>query len=88
MVNSHVYVKGTEGIHYYGVIEEIIQMRCRTHNRLRVVLFKCRWYDPQFVKSYPANGIVIVNTHRPYMHYDHTFLLSKRFKYTMLCFRD
>ncbi|CAM8962906.1 unnamed protein product [Rhodiola kirilowii] len=69
-MNSHVYVKGTEGIHYYGVIDEIIHMRCRTHHTLRVVLFKCRWYDPQFVKSYPANGIVIVNTHRPYMHYD------------------
>ncbi|CAM8951370.1 unnamed protein product [Rhodiola kirilowii] len=68
--NSHVYVKGTEGIHYYGVIEEIIHMKCRTHHMLRVVLFKCRWYDPQFVKSYPANGIVIVNTNRPYMHYD------------------
>ncbi|CAM8959729.1 unnamed protein product [Rhodiola kirilowii] len=69
-MNSHVYVKGTEGIHYYGVIDEIIHMRCRTHHTLRVLLFKCRWYDPQFVKSYPANGIVIVNTHRPYMHYD------------------
>ncbi|KAL9680350.1 hypothetical protein QQ045_018228 [Rhodiola kirilowii] len=70
MVNSHVYVKGTEGIHYYGVIEEILHMRCRTHHRLRVVVFKCRWYDPHFVKAYPANGIVIVNTRRPYMHYD------------------
>ncbi|CAM8954086.1 unnamed protein product [Rhodiola kirilowii] len=69
-VNSHVYVKGTEGIHYYGVIEEILHMRCRTHPGLRVVLFKCRWYDPQYVKAYPANDIVIVNTHKPYMHYD------------------
>ncbi|CAM8905082.1 unnamed protein product [Rhodiola kirilowii] len=45
-VNSNVYVKGTEGIHYYGVIEEIIHMRCRINHRLKVVLFKCRWYDP------------------------------------------
>ncbi|CAM8926508.1 unnamed protein product [Rhodiola kirilowii] len=69
-VNSNVYVKGTEDIHYYRVIEEIIHMRCRTNHRLNVVLFKCRWYDPQFVKSYPSNGIVILNTHRPYSHYD------------------
>ncbi|CAM8936832.1 unnamed protein product [Rhodiola kirilowii] len=69
-VNSHVYVKGTEGTHYYGVIEEIIHMRCRTNHRLKVVLFKCHWYDPQFVRSYPSNGIVIVKTHRPYPHYD------------------
>ncbi|CAM8985951.1 unnamed protein product [Rhodiola kirilowii] len=69
-VNIHVYVKGTEGTHYYGVIEEIIHMRCRSNHRLNVVLFKCRWYDPQFVKSYPSNGVVIVNTHRPYPHYD------------------
>ncbi|KAL9674823.1 hypothetical protein QQ045_003022 [Rhodiola kirilowii] len=69
-VNSHVYVKGIEGIHYYGVIEEIVHMRCRTNHRLKVVLFKCRWYDPQFVKSYPFNEIVIVNTHRPYPHYN------------------
>ncbi|KAL9683194.1 hypothetical protein QQ045_015011 [Rhodiola kirilowii] len=45
-VNSHVYVKGTKGTHYYGVIKEIIHMRCRTNHRLKVVLFKCRWYDP------------------------------------------
>ncbi|KAL9665924.1 hypothetical protein QQ045_000245 [Rhodiola kirilowii] len=45
-VNSHVYVKGTEGKHYNGVIEEIIHMRCRTNHRLKVVLFKCCWYDP------------------------------------------
>ncbi|CAM8989544.1 unnamed protein product [Rhodiola kirilowii] len=69
-VNSHVYVKGTDGTHYYGVIEEIIHMRCRTNHRLKVVLFKCRWYDPQFVMSYPSNGVVIVNTHRPYPQYD------------------
>ncbi|CAM9000805.1 unnamed protein product [Rhodiola kirilowii] len=69
-VNSHVYVQGTEGTHYYGVIEEIIHMRCRTNHRLKVVLFKCRWYDPQFNRSYPSNGIVIVNTQRPYPHYD------------------
>ncbi|CAM8905893.1 unnamed protein product [Rhodiola kirilowii] len=69
-VNSHVYVKGTEGTHYYGVIEEIIHMRCRTNHRLKVVLFKCCWYDPQFVRSYSFNGIVIINTHIPYPHYD------------------
>ncbi|CAM8944529.1 unnamed protein product [Rhodiola kirilowii] len=69
-VNSHVYVKGTEGTHYYGVIEEIIHMRCRSNHRINVVLFKCRWYDPQFVRSYSSNGVVIVNTHRPYPHYD------------------
>ncbi|KAL9682082.1 hypothetical protein QQ045_013875 [Rhodiola kirilowii] len=69
-VNSHVYVMGTEGTHYYGVIEEIIHMRCRSNHGINVVLFKCRWYNPQFVRSYPSNGIVIVNTHRPYTHYD------------------
>ncbi|CAM8878283.1 unnamed protein product [Rhodiola kirilowii] len=69
-VNSHVYMKGTEGTHYYGVIEEIIHMRCRSNHRINVVLFKCRWYDPQFVRSYSSNGVVIVNTHRPYPHYD------------------
>ncbi|KAL9664696.1 hypothetical protein QQ045_020101 [Rhodiola kirilowii] len=69
-VNSHVYVKGTQGTHYYEVIAEIIHMRCRTNHRLKVVLFKCRWYDPQFVRSYPSNGIVILNTHRPYPRYD------------------
>ncbi|KAL9668436.1 hypothetical protein QQ045_002817 [Rhodiola kirilowii] len=69
-VNSHVYVKGTEGTHYYGVIEEIIHMRCRSNHDINVVLFKCRWYNPQFVRSYPSNGVVIVNTHRPYPHYD------------------
>ncbi|CAM8929118.1 unnamed protein product [Rhodiola kirilowii] len=69
-VNCHVYVKGTEGTHYYVVIEEIIHMRCRINHRLNVVLFKCRWYDPQTVRSYPSNGVVIVNTNRPYPHYD------------------
>ncbi|CAM8965613.1 unnamed protein product [Rhodiola kirilowii] len=69
-VKSHVYVKGSEGTHYYGVIEEIIHMRCRSNHRLKVVLFKCSWYDPQFVRSYPSNGVVIVNIHRPYAHYD------------------
>ncbi|CAM8975496.1 unnamed protein product [Rhodiola kirilowii] len=45
-------------------------MRCRTNHRTKVVLFKCQWYDPQFVGSYPSNGVVIVNTHRLYPHYD------------------
>ncbi|KAL9675539.1 hypothetical protein QQ045_003741 [Rhodiola kirilowii] len=34
-VNSHVYVKGTKGTHYYWVIEEIIHMRCGTNHRLK-----------------------------------------------------
>ncbi|CAM8944075.1 unnamed protein product [Rhodiola kirilowii] len=76
-VNSNVYVKGIEGIHYYGVIEEIIHMRCRTNHRLKVVFFKCRWYDPQFVNSYPSNSILIVNTHRAYPHYD-LYILSQQ----------
>ncbi|KAL9667855.1 hypothetical protein QQ045_002224 [Rhodiola kirilowii] len=76
-VNSHVYVKGIEGTHYYDVIEEIIHMRCRTNHRLKVVLFKCRWYDPHFVRSHPSNGVVIVNTHRPYPQYDPYFLAQQ-----------
>ncbi|CAM8879644.1 unnamed protein product [Rhodiola kirilowii] len=76
-VNCNIYVKGADGIHYYGVLEEIIHMRCAQHHGIKVVLFKCRWYDPQNVKSYPANGIDIVNTQRMYAHYD-PFILAQQ----------
>ncbi|CAM8950430.1 unnamed protein product [Rhodiola kirilowii] len=75
--HCQVHVKGTEGNHFYGVIEEILHMRWKTNNRMKVVLFKCRWFDPRYVVSLPANGIVEVNTQRIYQAYD-PFILAQQ----------
>ncbi|KAL9686803.1 hypothetical protein QQ045_031196 [Rhodiola kirilowii] len=44
---------------------------------MKVVLFKCRWFDPRYVVSLPANGIVEVNTRRIYLAYD-PFILAQQ----------
>ncbi|KAL9667674.1 hypothetical protein QQ045_002038 [Rhodiola kirilowii] len=76
--NCHIHVKGTtQGVHYYGILEEILHARCHTAHNIKVVLFKCRWVDPQFVKIYPANGVVEINLKRLYTFYD-PFILAQQ----------
>ncbi|CAM9000576.1 unnamed protein product [Rhodiola kirilowii] len=75
--HCQVHVKGTEGDHFYGVIEEIVHMKWKGNHRMKVVLFKCRWFDPRYVVTMPENGIVEVNTTRIYQAYDPFILVQQ-----------
>ncbi|CAM8892784.1 unnamed protein product [Rhodiola kirilowii] len=65
------------GGYFYGVIEEILRMSCLHNPRLKVVLFKCRWIDPNYVQCFPSLGLVEVNTQRVYQPYD-PFILAQQ----------
>ncbi|KAL9660568.1 hypothetical protein QQ045_025384 [Rhodiola kirilowii] len=65
------------GGYFYGVIKEIINMKCRHSEHLKFVLFKCRWFDPRHVLSTPSTGIVEVNSNRVYQPYD-PFILAQQ----------
>jgi hypothetical protein len=48
--NYRVCVKGGEhdnnGVDYYGILKEVIELQYLGHPMMSVVLFKCDWFDP------------------------------------------
>ncbi|KAK6802999.1 hypothetical protein RDI58_000783 [Solanum bulbocastanum] len=49
--NSGVYIQGnvdgtSQTIEYYGVIQEIIEVRYLGWPKKKIVLFRCEWFDP------------------------------------------
>ncbi|KAM3318013.1 hypothetical protein ACQJBY_035636 [Aegilops geniculata] len=57
-INSGVVTPGTDGLQYYGRIEEMIQLDYGLGNRLNPVVFRCHWFDPTRVRRYPDIGWV------------------------------
>ena len=45
-INSRVLCKGTDGLHYYGRVEEILQLDYGSDCKHHPVVFKCHWFDP------------------------------------------
>jgi hypothetical protein len=41
-----VLTVGEDGVEYYGIIEEIIELCFGSTNPLKLVLFKCHWFHP------------------------------------------
>jgi hypothetical protein len=59
--NSGVFVEGSDGIDYYGIIEEIYELNFHGSTSLNPVIFKCHWFDPQVTRwTYAHLGLVEV----------------------------
>jgi hypothetical protein len=60
-INSGVLTIGEDGVEYYGIIEEIIELSFCSTNSLKLVLFKCSWFHPvSGVRLSPNIGLVEV----------------------------
>jgi hypothetical protein len=58
---SGVVTVGEDGVDYYGIIEEIIELCFGSTKPLKIVLFKCQWFHPfSGVRRSPNIGLVEV----------------------------
>ena len=49
---------GTDGVDYYGRIEEIYELSFRGSTNLYPVIFRCHWFDPGVTRKTPHLGLV------------------------------
>jgi hypothetical protein len=56
--NSQVFTQGTNGIEYYGIIEEIYELEYEGQVPLTPIIFKCHWFDPRQTRRTPHLGLV------------------------------
>jgi hypothetical protein len=60
-INSGLLTVGEDGVAYYGIIEEIIELYFCSMKPLKLVLFKCHWFHPiSGVRRSPNIGLVEV----------------------------
>ena len=84
-MNSGVCVRGSNygnaEADYYGLLEEIIELEypCSPDTERKVVLFKCRWFDPpeRGTRVHPEYRFVEINHNRVYRKYD-PFILAQQ----------
>ena len=77
--NSGVCVKGERDIDYYGVLQEIIELEYVVDwPKKNIVIFWCRWYDPDSngTKVNPQYKIVEIN-HKRQCHFYDTFIIAQ-----------
>ncbi|KAK6789493.1 hypothetical protein RDI58_013293 [Solanum bulbocastanum] len=84
--NSGVYIQGDvddtgQTIEYYGVIQEIIEVRYLGWPKKKIVLFRCEWFDPSHIgtKMDHQHNIIEVNHTRKYRSYD-PFIIAQNAK--------
>ncbi|WMV32573.1 hypothetical protein MTR67_025958 [Solanum verrucosum] len=84
--NSSVYIQGdVDGtgqiIEYYGVIQEIIEVRYSGWPNKKIVLFRCEWFDPSHrgTKVDHQHNIIEVKHTRKYRSYD-PFIIAQHTK--------
>ncbi|KAK6796407.1 hypothetical protein RDI58_004108 [Solanum bulbocastanum] len=84
--NSGVYIQGdVDGtgptIEYYGVIQEIIEVRYSGWPKKKIVLFPCKWFDPSHrgTKVDHQHNIIEVKHTRKYRSYD-PFIIAQNVK--------
>ncbi|XP_060183229.1 uncharacterized protein LOC132613202 [Lycium barbarum] len=75
--NSGVWVKGGDGnqtgVDYYGVIKEILELDFSSFQVKKIVLFRCKWFDPtpnRGTREFRQYNITEVNHTREYGAYD------------------
>ncbi|XP_059306404.1 uncharacterized protein LOC132057825 [Lycium ferocissimum] len=71
--NSGVWVKGADGVDFFGVIEEILELEYSGWPRKKIVLFRCNWFDPtpkRGTRVLQDSNIIEVNHTRRYAAYD------------------
>ena len=57
--NSGVFTPGTDGLDYYGRIEEIYELSFHGAKPFNPVIFKCHWFDPKVTRRIYSNlGLV------------------------------
>lgn len=69
----------TEDPDYYGILDEIIQLEYPELIRLKVILFRCSWFDTTIGKEMRKNIIRVtdVNTAQKYKKYEPFILTSQ-----------
>ncbi|KAK6789613.1 hypothetical protein RDI58_013413 [Solanum bulbocastanum] len=84
--NSGVYIQGDvdgtgQTIEYYGVIQEIIELRYSGCPKKKIVLFWCEWFDPSHrsTKVDHQHNIIEVKHTRKYKSYD-PFIIAQNVK--------
>ncbi|KAK6777728.1 hypothetical protein RDI58_024446 [Solanum bulbocastanum] len=84
--NSGVYIQGDvdgtgQTIEYYGVIQEIIEVRYSGWPKKKIVLFRCEWFDPSHrgTKMDHQHNIIEVKHTRKYRSYD-PFIIAQNAK--------
>ncbi|KAK6791383.1 hypothetical protein RDI58_010464 [Solanum bulbocastanum] len=84
--NSGVYIQGDvdgtgQTIEYYGVIQEIIEVRYLGWPKKKIVLFWCEWFDPSHraTKVDHQYNIIEVKHTRKYRSYD-PFIIAQNAK--------
>ncbi|WMV45238.1 hypothetical protein MTR67_038623 [Solanum verrucosum] len=84
--NSGVYIQGDvdgtgQTIEYYGVIQEIIEVRYSCWPKKKIVLFRCEWFDPSHrgTKVDHKHNIIEVKHTRKYRSYD-PFIIAQNAK--------
>jgi len=84
-MNYGVSVKGVDGVEYYGILEEVIELTYLGNGCLyKTILFKCDWFD--FINGLNVHQhykLVDVNHTRKYPKYD-PFVLA--YQATQVCF--
>jgi hypothetical protein len=57
--SSGVFTPGLDGVEYYGIIEEIYELKFYGSKSLNPVIFKCHWFDPEVTRrTYSNLGLV------------------------------
>ena len=58
--NSGVLCPGKDGLDYFGVVLDIIELDCDFGKQKNPVVFKCHWFNPKRVRRRPEIGLVEV----------------------------
>ncbi|KAK6773600.1 hypothetical protein RDI58_028838 [Solanum bulbocastanum] len=68
-------------IEYYGIIQEIIEVRYSSWPKKKIVLFQCEWFDPSHrgTKVDHQHNIIEVKHNRKYTSYD-PFIIAQNIK--------
>jgi len=73
-MNYGVSVKGVDGVEYYGILQEVIELTCLgTHQLYKTIIFKCNCFDS-------TNGVNILQ-HYKLVDVNHTkkyFVISEK----------
>jgi hypothetical protein len=59
-INIGALCNGTDGLHYYGRVEEIMQLDYRSDCKHHPAILKCHWFDITKVRQKLENGWVKV----------------------------
>lgn len=84
-MNYGVSVKGVDGVEYYGILEEVIELTYLGNGcSYKTILFKCDWFDSiNGLNVHEHYKLVDVNHTRKYPKYD-PFVLA--YQVTQVCF--